>query len=509
MTTLQPREPYTRNELRSLYPQDLQLQQVQILLRHGERTPVNARFKNAGLAPFWPYCSVAKALRTTILEADGDLDTLQWTRRLESFGQGDVPKWNTGPSGEVDKICQPGELTDRGRETTLALGQRIRKLYVEQLGFLPSVFDRQMASKVHIRATPIPRALESVQQAFNGLYPPSSHAEGTPPPIMVTRAMQDETLFPNEGACKRFGELARAFADRTAQLYIGGPELRYINQKIGKYMPPESPEVKVDSHPRLSGVMDSINASLAHGKQTRLPSEFYDKRLLQYIDRICVEEWFVGYEESNEYRKLGIGSLIGDLTQRMVEQTTSSSSSADGNREPFKISLSGCHDTTIAASLAALGAFNVDTDKWPRFTSSIAFELFKRENSSTSTPSNGSNGATWPSREKTWWYSLFSSPQASEPLSARTPLSEWTPTQKQSLDDYYVRLRYNDQPVTIPFCKPAGRHHKNDETFCTLAAFKEAADSVTPRNWKQECGMNLGKSPVGVGIQGLEKPPGL
>jgi acid phosphatase len=508
MTTLQPRAPYSREELRVLYPRDLELRQVQIILRHGERTPVNARFNNAGLAAFWPYCSAAKALRTAVLEADGSWGTLEWTRRLESFEQGDIPKWNTGSNGEVDGICQPGELTDRGRETTLALGQRIRKLYVDQLGFLPSMFDSQTASQVHVRATPIPRALESVQQAFNGLYPSSRRLESTPPPIIVTRAMQDETLFPNEGACKRFGELARAFADRTAQLYNDGPELRYINKKIGKYMPAESPVVKVDSHPRLSGIMDSVNATLAHGKDTRLPSEFYDKKVLQYIDRICVEEWFVGYEESNEYRKLGIGSLISDLTQRMVEKTASSSMDGrDGG--PFKISLAGCHDTTIAASLAALGALNVDKDKWPKFTSSIAFELFQRKNSSTAAPGTKSVGAIWPSREKTWWYSLFSSPRPSQPTSARTPLTEWSENEKRTLDDYYVRLRYNDKPVTIPFCKPSGRHFEHDETFCTLAAFKEAADSVTPRHWKEECSMNLGKSPVGGGIGGIEKPPGL
>lgn len=53
MTTLQPRAPYTEAELAKLYPTDLQLEQVQVLLRHGERSPVNARFKNAGLAAYW------------------------------------------------------------------------------------------------------------------------------------------------------------------------------------------------------------------------------------------------------------------------------------------------------------------------------------------------------------------------------------------------------------------------------------------------------------------------
>lgn len=49
MTTLQPRAPYSSAELQQLYPTGLQLQLVQVLLRHGERSPVSARFQNAGL----------------------------------------------------------------------------------------------------------------------------------------------------------------------------------------------------------------------------------------------------------------------------------------------------------------------------------------------------------------------------------------------------------------------------------------------------------------------------
>jgi hypothetical protein len=36
---------------------------------------------------------------------------------------------------------QPGELTDRGRETTFALGQRLRHLYVDQLGYVGRTFN--------------------------------------------------------------------------------------------------------------------------------------------------------------------------------------------------------------------------------------------------------------------------------------------------------------------------------------------------------------------------------
>lgn len=504
MTTLDPRPPYNDDELTKLYPRSLELQQVQIWLRHGERTPVNARFKNTGLSPYWPYCEAAKNFRYVILSADRSWDTLHWQRRLEAFGSNDAPVLAAGPKGETVAICQPGELTDRGRETTLALGQRFRKLYIDQLGFLPGGLAAASSQTVYLRSTPIQRALESTQQAFTGLYPPASRSPDLQPPSIVTRSMQDETLFPNEGACKRFAQLSAAFAERTAQVWNDSPEIAYVNKKIGKWMPKDSPVVKVDSHPRLSGMMDTINATLAHGPHTKLPAEFYDKQVVANIDRICTEEWFAGYQESNEYRKLGIGGAVGDLTQRMVEHVSGKTGSETAD---FKVSLSGCHDTTLAAALTAFGVFDAMSDKWPNYTSHIAFELFKRKDSAAApAATTTSAGAMWPSKEKTWWSSLFSSSVTATTSSARTPISDLSTSERSKLDGYFVRLRYNDRPLTLPYCQQPGKHLEGEEGFCTLAAFKEAADSFTPKNWKAECGMNLGEP----GVRAVtERPPGL
>lgn len=501
MSTLEPRPPYTAGELSRLYPAELELTQVQIVLRHGERTPVNNRFKNTGLPSYWPYCDSINALRSVVRNADGSLDSLTWRRRLESFGKNDEPWLTTGPKGEEWSVCQPGELTNKGRETTLALGERVRRLYVEQLGFLPGVLDKANLGSVYLRSTPIPRARESTEQAFTGLYPPTQREPNLPPPTLVTRYMNEETLFPNEGNCKRFAELAKAFAERTAKLYNDGPELAYINRKIGKWMPPESPVVKVDSHPRLSGIMDTTNATLAHGKETRLPSEFYDPKVREGVDRICTEEWFIGYQESNEYRRLGIGAAVGDVTQKMVEHVRSGGKGDDS----FKISLNGCHDTTIAATLAALGVFDVDKDKWPNFTSNIAIELFRAKDRNSA--STAGSGAIYPSQSKTWLSSLTSIfTPASSNTSARAPLAALPDTEKDNFDDYFVRLRYNDSPVTLPACKAAGKHWRDDESFCTLRAFKDAADSITPVDWRRECGENLGLPAM---RQEIQRPPGV
>lgn len=46
-----------------------------------------------------------------------------------------------------------------------------------------------------------------------------------------------------------------------------------------------------------------------------------------------------------------------------------------GNKA-IKLALSGCHDTTLAAVLASLGAFQ--GEPWPPYTSHIALELFRK-----------------------------------------------------------------------------------------------------------------------------------
>ena len=440
------------------------------------------------------------------MSADGTWDTLQWKRILEVFerqvesSDSDDPTLAKGSRGEIDAVCQPGELTDRGRQTTTALGQRLRDLYVSKLGLLPDVIDSATASSIYLRSTPMPRAQESAQQAFTGLYPAAKRSANFEPPVIVSRSFSDETLFPNEGGCKRFAELAKAFANRAADIWNPSPELAYINKKIGKWMPADSPIVKVDSHPRLTGVMDTVNATLAHGSATKLPKEFYDEKLISHMDKICTEEWFAGYTMSNEYRKLGIGGLVGDIVQNLIKRT---------QNESFKISLNGCHDTTLAATLASFGAFDVEKDNWPPYTSSISVELFKsRSATGASTPTSPS-GTVWPSKEKTWWYSLFSSASSSTPptSSTRKPLAEMSATEQAGLNNHFVRLRYNDRPVTIPFCRLPGNHREGDESFCTLAAFKEVADSFTPKDWKKECMTNLGEPAMPA--EGVEKPLGL
>ncbi|OJJ34804.1 hypothetical protein ASPWEDRAFT_39889 [Aspergillus wentii DTO 134E9] len=517
MTSLIPREPYSEEELKKLYPKELKLQLVQVFLRHGERTPVSSRFQNVCLAPYWPYCNIARRMvqMASTKQDTSEWNQFQWRRKMETFGENDESVVAVGANGDIEGICQHGELTDKGRETTFALGQRLRHLYVDQLGFMPQV--KSDSEDMYLRATTIPRALESLHQAFWGMYPPNARTQDFPPPVIVARAVSEETLLPNEANCRRFRQLARLFADRAAKRWSDTDELKYINSLWSKWMPENSPKVAIDAHPRLAGVTDTINATDAHGPATRLPSEFYDKKAREYANIMTADEWFSGYGESSEYRRLGIGALMGDIVDRMVSTAvdggwrseTTAAGPSNGQGKPIKFALSGCHDTTIAAILGSLGAFN---NRWPPFTSSVAVELFTKTPKGTddagsvleefSNPVLASNASKKPGLFS--FLSGSSSSTSTPPAPSdthRAPLSSFPASTRAALQNqHYVRLRFNDTPVRIPGCAARPENHlPGDDTFCTLDAFKEIVDKFTPKNWREECTQNLGQGPFGEG----------
>jgi len=444
----------------------------------------------------WPYCDVAKRFVSVVTTSTdmSSYDTLTFRRRIETIGATDTTGTAAGPRGERDGVCQLGELTNEGRSTTLALGQRLRRLYVDQLGFLPATISS--TDDIYLRASPIQRALDSVQQAFTGLYPAGTRAPGMANPIIFQRTKDDETLFPNEASCKRYKQLIDAFRQRCADRWNQSTDMDYLNSRIGKYMPAKSPQVLVDSHPRLSGILDTVNSTRAHGPDTRLPAEFYEEKVLAIIDKISVEEWFEGYKQNQEMRKLGIGALAGDITEKMVAHAETvgppgvdRKHAADG--QPLRIGLSGCHDTTLAPLLASFGAY--DDEPWPPYTSHLAFELLRKV---STTPPPPSPGIT-----RTWWSSFFGAATASSPSAAsilssggaarigRRSASSLSEAERARLQGYYVRIRYNDRVMRVAGCRAPGKHLEGDESLCTLEEFKRIADRITPADWKRECAM--------------------
>ena len=181
-----------------------------------------------------------------------------------------------------------------------------------------------------------------------------------------------------------------------------------------------------------------------------------------------------------------MGSLLGDITARMVANVEASQSARSQENAVIKFGMSGCHDTTIAGTLASLGAY--ETHRWPPYTSHVAYEVFRKSTTASAAKASG-DSSTVPAAGPAAAAGANPSSLAGSALHGigRKPLQEMTEDELKRIEGHYVRVRYNDEPVTIPGCKAPGNHLEGDETFCTLAAFKEIVDKITPKNWRKEC----------------------
>ena len=211
----------------------------------------------------------------------------------------------------------------------------------------------------------------------------------------------------------------------------------FLNDRLRRHMPSQQ-RVAVDSEPRISGIYDASNSTLgANDSNIRLPAEFYDPTVRSVLDKIAFEEEFVPFQENKEYRTLGIGALLGDIVERMTQCIDPPQS-----KQRIRMTFSGGHDSTIMGILGSYGALEGEQRVWPPYSSSVAVELFrdKRDTSEKGPPTS----------------------------IGRISTTELSSAQRQSMEGYYVRMRYNDRPLTLPGCRAVRKHLEGDESFCTL-----------------------------------------
>lgn len=50
-----------------------------------------------------------------------------------------------------------------------------------------------------------------------------------------------------------------------------------------------------------------------------------------------------------------------------------------------------------------------------------------------------------------------------------------------------VRARYQNRNLILPMCADEDKHMRGSPEFCTLRAFRERVDELAPRDWEAEC----------------------
>ncbi|KAF8842016.1 phosphoglycerate mutase-like protein [Paxillus ammoniavirescens] len=412
-------------------PAGIKLEQVHVYVRHGERTPVRARMADppASIPEIWQMCTVARRFRETV------------DSTATHGGPGAEGLWfkkgvETRDGRTAANVCLLGDLTDIGKESTYKFGTALRKLYVDKLGFLPGTL--QSENQAYFRSTNLSRTIESIEHIVHGLYP-QTHCAADVIPLILVRNKIDETIISNILSCPQLGLLESQFAAAAAARW--NPRLQTLDKKLSKYI--NGKPIRVDGSPRTSGILDTVRSAAAHGLE--VPDHFWDPEVIDLIEAAVSDEWFSIFK-SEEGRRLGMGRLLAEVSTRMQNKIERAKA------DPLKILVYGTHDSTLAALCST---FDVFDDKWPPFTSSVTFELFKKQSQ--------------PERQS----------------SLQTLLGGLWKT--HSAEEHYIRMRYKNKNMVLPICAEEGKHLPGSPEFCTFSAFQQRVKELTPVNWTAEC----------------------
>ncbi|KAJ2800570.1 hypothetical protein H4R21_003123, partial [Coemansia helicoidea] len=165
-----------------------QLELVQMVVRHGDRPPVNH-------IPHEDSTWTCDAVDENVyLHGAGQPDG----NTTGAFRQViEIPEWNHrfGFSNQLWRgSCEEGELTDRGKAQHRMLGSRLRQVYVDKLGFLPT--ELKSADAVYVRTTQIWRTKNSAESLLGALWPGRSVMPSAAIPLHTYPA-RIETMYGN------------------------------------------------------------------------------------------------------------------------------------------------------------------------------------------------------------------------------------------------------------------------------------------------------------------------
>lgn len=313
----------------------MKLKYIQVLTRHGQRTPIQV-FLDKSNRGQWE-CDGESAIATRCYSSPAR----RYRYITKKFDQ-----------RYVDYLpnCRPGDLTIYGQNQHVKLGNMYRDYLVNELHFLPSKLDPRLVKLV---SSSVDRSFRSAESFLMGFYPPTD----------VNEVLDMET-----GSAT------------TSSMIISGGNCKDVEQAINKFHESDEYKAILDKYyPTLKESLDALQLDKSyHGFDSlcgwviafvcndtiRTPSFITD----EVID-VCNKVQAV--HQYNTFASAKSPGLVISYTMRHMLKL------ADDflvGKSPKKFALLSAHDTTLAALLTLLG---YKDEIIPPYASHIAMEIWE------------------------------------------------------------------------------------------------------------------------------------
>ncbi|XP_044141680.1 lysophosphatidic acid phosphatase type 6 [Bufo gargarizans] len=269
---------------------DYELKLVQVVFRHGARTPLKPIPHNEQVE--WT---------PTLLEAPEHTQCNYRVTDLEGGPQPPSPFEERYRSNKLKGGAFPGQLTTIGMEQMFSLGARLRRLYMEERRFLSPVFN---PSEVYVRSTNIVRNVESSRCLLAGLF--QQKQDG--PVTIVTTEANDEILYPNYQGCKEL----KVLTSGRMPLASSQPGMTDVLKKLNQDL-----NINTTKQVDFFLLLDNLLAEQVHGFPFSIQ---YESHLQQSEQRVIdIVSYIMG--PNREVLKLCVGPLLHTLQGNMLETT--------------------------------------------------------------------------------------------------------------------------------------------------------------------------------------------
>lgn len=280
-----------------------------------------------------------------------------------------------------------GQLTAIGQRAHFEIGTRLRARYVDT-GFLSSSYS---VDEVHVRSTDVDRTLVSAISQMTGLYPP-----GTAPNFDVRVKFGKDPLHENEGGLPHLFQPIPVHTVREEKILIPGANCprhkqimaeRYNSDEFMRKTAEEADFLKVAA--RVAQLPNESNFSLFDLEQLSdtwtcfashsvpLPKDATPD-IVSHARNLS--DWLLDFGNRGlQVHRLRAGLILNTVREYMVMAVSFDRRGWLGpefKNQMKKFVLLSAHDTTVAATLAAL---RVNEGGYPPYNSTVIWQLYKKQ----------------------------------------------------------------------------------------------------------------------------------